>query len=417
MATHIRSLTPEQEALIQPWQDKWLKIGTDTTPVNRPVAEKFLNDVLVIEQKPSNLPIIWVPNPMIMTGLTCVAKAAHNFLQIPVIDALSICYEPVAYREAGGFVTDKFTWYEDWMKAVTKTLIGLGKLTADARSEAIVNARKYSPFSPELFNRYVSLLEVHEDKTLNLLPNQYPKGTVKKCNDETVKKFLVDTITNTWYSHQTTQHWLGYQAAQSFAREVCELELPDDLEKAAVAYQGIAENLTWWFPTTAFVIVSERPSTFVIEDFDLSCRTGPAIEWVDGMRLYYVSGYMLPAHVIEDPQSQALDEMLNEENQEIKRIRIEMYGWDKFMVDTGAKVIDTQVASSLDGKTQWLEALMANEDHTILMTVDPSTGRNYALEVPQSVTTCHDAQKWLLAADQIQNFKINLEEVMPVVRT
>ena len=39
MVTRIEHLTPEQEAAIPAWVDKWIEHGLDTTPADRPKVE------------------------------------------------------------------------------------------------------------------------------------------------------------------------------------------------------------------------------------------------------------------------------------------------------------------------------------------------------------------------------------------
>jgi hypothetical protein len=109
----------------------------------------------------------------------------------------------------------------------------------------------------------------------------------------------------------------------------------------------------------------------------------------------------LPADVIERPESQSVDAIKLESNEEIKRIRIERFagqnteptdGWKRYLSAIGAKVADSRRNDIENTK----EALMKTPDGmSVLVCACPSTARVYALEVAQSVESCEQAQRWL----------------------
>lgn len=100
---------------------------------------------------------------------------------------------------------------------------------------------------------------------------------------------------------------------------------------------------------------------------------------------------MVDEQIVMSPQSQTIEQINNEENQEIKRVRIERYGWRKYLEAVNAKVLNVSVNSFS------MESLMDAHNMKILCTYDPSTGRIYALEVDPECQTCEQAQRYLLA--------------------
>src|SRR5262249_61918315 len=101
----------------------------------------------------------------------------------------------------------------------------------------------------------------------------------------------------------------GYGTARTaFFREVTGLALPRPLWNRARAWEATVESACCWWPTTAFVMVSERPKVIHLErvrrrgpsSHRLHCRTGPALAW-DGWALYRLHGVRVPAKLIEAP--------------------------------------------------------------------------------------------------------------------
>lgn len=63
MKTKIEKLTPEQEALLPVFRDKWLKTGLSTEPADRPRAEAAITEMYKILNRPKPL-FIWAASPM-----------------------------------------------------------------------------------------------------------------------------------------------------------------------------------------------------------------------------------------------------------------------------------------------------------------------------------------------------------------
>ena len=138
-----------------------------------------------------------------------------------------------------------------------------------------------------------------------------------------------------------------------------------------------------------------------------------AVEYADGFKIYAIEGYRVPEQVVLNPSSQTIEEINNEDNEEIKRIRIERYSWDKYLTESNASVVDFWTSPN-----GYLESLMKCGDYKILCTYDPSTGRPYSLEVNEDCNTCEDAQEYLLAPEiALAGLGIKLKSIYPTVRT
>ena len=121
---------------------------------------------------------------------------------------------------------------------------------------------------------------------------------------------------------------------------------------------------------------------------------GPAIE-TNGKTMFFITGVAVPENVVMEPELQTIEEIMSEKNMEIKRIRIDRFGWTNFIEETNAKIID-RVENDIQ---QTSEFLCSAADFTIFVGACPSTARVYAMEVPEKTKTCSEAKEYLSQKD------------------
>jgi hypothetical protein len=122
----------------------------------------------------------------------------------------------------------------------------------------------------------------------------------------------------------------------------------------------------------------------------LHCEDGPACA-NDVENLHFLHGVLMPAYAVVQPESITVQEIKAETNQEVRRLLIEQFGWDRYLSEAGATVIDRRK----NDVEATLEALAQCDGETLLICACPSTARRYALRVPQQIKTCEQAQSWL----------------------
>ncbi len=127
--------------------------------------------------------------------------------------------------------------------------------------------------------------------------------------------------------------------------------------------------------------------------------SGPAILWRDQTKEWFIHGVRVDRQIVMAPETQGIKEMSNEPNQEVKRIRIERYGWDLFLGQADAKVLD-QRRNDIENTR---EVLCEFDGEKFLLAHCTSTPRVYALRVPREVQTCDEAQIWLHSGSRITN--------------
>ena len=143
--------------------------------------------------------------------------------------------------------------------------------------------------------------------------------------------------------------------------------------------------------------MSRNPTQVHWIDGDLHNTSGPAVLYADGWSHYAIGGVAVDEQIVIRPKTQTIMQITKEENEEVKRIRIERYGWEKYIADVKAKVVD-QRRNDIDGTIEAL-FVMAGGMKAFCGRCR-STGRVYFLEVDPSISNCEQSQKWMLGNRQ-----------------
>lgn len=97
-------------------------------------------------------------------------------------------------------------------------------------------------------------------------------------------------------------------------------------------------------PFEQFCVVSDRPARISIDESGRLHDDGDAaIQWRDGLQMHYWHGTFVPGrmeHFVSDPKSLTTRDIEAERNAEMRRLMLEIYGLKRYVLDTGAHVID-----------------------------------------------------------------------------
>jgi len=187
--------------------------------------------------------------------------------------------------------------------------------------------------------------------------------------------------------------WLSFYA---YCLEVLKLDCCKPLEGLI----EMAHVCGWWAPYEELCVLQDRPKLIVRdEEGQLHCEDGKAVEYRDGWGVYAIHGVRMPKWVVEEPEKITVKNIRDEENAEIRRIMRERYGDGRYLVDIGAKVIDSDsvaVDALVPGAECIQRCLMEDDDgRRFLVASDGSTDRVYFMQVPSDIKTCGDAYKAL----------------------
>jgi hypothetical protein len=160
---------------------------------------------------------------------------------------------------------------------------------------------------------------------------------------------LRDYIRKHWAALFGGQFWVGgwywgSPAYVSFFTDICELELPEKIRRSAEAYRGSVESACWWWPHSEFVVVSERPQWIDRDEQGrLHSVTRRAIQWPDGWGLYRIHGVAVPEELVTNPGGITIASIDAERNAELRRVRLEIFGLQRYVRESASEVLDRDV--------------------------------------------------------------------------
>lgn len=253
--------------------------------------------------------------------------------------------------------------------------------------------------------KFLDALQSRKRGKSSLHKNQYFQNALEKLCKISGDKLLktVDTSGLTTLSGSDCfggSGWISWTAFERFFTEVCGLELPVDIEKAAAAYALVNRNSGWfWTLDGAAILVRKHVSISLDEQGRLHNNTGPAISWADGSCLYSLQGVNVPEEWITNTAN--IDPMLalTHANVEQRRVLRDLIGWKRILEVVSVKTVhedkDPSVGTLLEfehgGKVMRFLKMQCATGREFVERVGPDWG-NTALEVA--------ARRWGLEPEQ-----------------
>jgi uncharacterized protein DUF6745 len=368
--SRIDRLSDAQRARVNEWADRWIEIGLRTGSADRERFEAAMRQCYRYAGLPWPDKVVWVPSPLALAlagpALGRTPEAAGGPRQLidgavgyaigqPAASGVRHPVSPAVARAAG-----------DAGAAF------VGRVIEGAVGDAVASA----------------MAEVHR-----------------------VAPELVSARTAGYCSHIAGQFWGdGYlchnPSWMSFLREVCGLEVEDDVWDRARAYEATVESACCWSLLSECVIVSERPveihrelsPTPLIRPWQshrLHREDGPAIVWPDGWGIWAIHGVRVPRQVVEFPETLTIEQIRSEENAEVRRVMVDRYRTERYLRRTGAAMLDDDPTW---GRLWRLD--QADEEPLVMVEVINSTpepdgsSKTYWLCVPPDMSTAQAAVAW-----------------------
>lgn len=209
------------------------------------------------------------------------------------------------------------------------------------------------------------------------------------------KRLLKSKVSAGVFNTYTTYFsiWLGsYAGMYEFARFIG-LDGVDD--------ENITDFIEWCrcvpfvlFDDEGHIYASRRPNEIHLNDEGQPHNDkGMAIKFQNGEGIWVLNGVYVDEQIVMCPETQTIDQIRKEQNEEVKRLRIERYGWERFLYGVNAQLVDEN-QNDIEGTKEFL--YLSNEDSMCcLLCICPSTGKEFALEVPPETRSCREAQSWL----------------------
>jgi hypothetical protein len=154
----------------------------------------------------------------------------------------------------------------------------------------------------------------------------------------------------------------------------------------------------FWIGALEITAVS-RPALRLAGD-DLHCEDGPAVAWPHAARYWFWRGVQVPRKVIEAPDELQPYEISNERNVEVRRVMLERFGWERYLRESGAVLVQQDDYGKL-----W--SLDFEDDEPLVMVeVENSTAepdgsfKTYMLRVPPNIRTARGGVSWTFGMEQ-----------------
>ncbi|REJ68208.1 MAG: hypothetical protein DWQ31_08755 [Planctomycetota bacterium] len=119
-------------------------------------------------------------------------------------------------------------------------------------------------------------------------------------------------------------------------------------------------------------------------------------------------GVRIDERIAFQPEEITGQEVLEEANAELRRVKMERMGFDRFIDEIAPEILDRDTDAGGERKLYRVEL----EDDEPLVCVEvlcPSTGRRYLLRVPPDTQTCHQAVAWTAGFDNPKDYRPLIE--------
>jgi hypothetical protein len=142
-----------------------------------------------------------------------------------------------------------------------------------------------------------------------------------------------------------------------YFNEVCGVAIDRNMHDAA-------ESLGFMWTLDGICFASERPREILRDNQGrLHNDSGMAIRYPSGWGLYRVHGVEVPRDIIEDRASITVARIDAEQNAEVRRVMVELYGAGRYLLDSGARELQRDEAGILYRKE------IANDEPLVMVRV------------------------------------------------
>lgn len=204
------------------------------------------------------------------------------------------------------------------------------------------------------------------------------------------------------------QHDASWLAFYDCFSNVCGLEICNKLRGL-----NLLAECGWWWPFAGAVILTERPNTLLRDDRGrLHNTTGAAVGYPDGFALYAVHGVRVAADIITNHESITIERIAGESNAEVRRVMIERYGVARYLMDSGATIVNH------DGVGILYRHVIPNDEPIVMVRVLNSTPEpDGVMTRDEAIEIFGSAAKAAAGMPATTRWKEYMIRVNPAVRT
>lgn len=347
----IESLTQQQIDAMPGYVERWTAIGRSTEPANPQEAKKY------IDQAYTN---VGLKAPTYHFHLKSPISAVHAIFQVEVLSSFS---------------------------------------DSDTSTDVVGDTSVWLPVFNSVYEQYQAQYNQIEwsKEVYDRMVSKISKAYVQEASKGNEK--LTSLTQHMLYGNQES-FWLSYY--DFFLREFGEQASFCDPIKPFIE---LANHIGWWSAYPDVIFTQERPNKISVnENNQLHCVDGPAVEYPDGHKIYALCNYLVDAVIIENPELITVEMINEQQNTEVRRMMMEIFGMDRYFDEAVEEVIDRDF-TIVDPNTKTMMPRMLvrtkNKD-VFLVGSDGSTERVYympialdALErrLKRKIRTCKEAHE------------------------
>lgn len=225
----------------------------------------------------------------------------------------------------------------------------------------------------------------------SVLENSY--RILKDVTDEIASESRGNT--SAIWGHQMS--WLPF----ALACRLIEPELIEDLDEEIDSRALLHHAALGYMFGKNLAFVCAKPDNITLNDGGQPHNpAGPAATWSDGFACYSYRGTVVPSWFITAPERITMEAITAERNAEYRRVMISIFGEDRFIQESGAKLIHEDSSGQL-----FRQELVGDEALTMVRvknsTAEPDgTYRYYFLRVPPDMVRARQAVAWTFGVDE-----------------
>jgi hypothetical protein len=293
-------------------------------------------------------------------------------------------------------------WAEKW------TAIGLSTAPADFDTATAAALRCYelcnlkrpmvvlrlgSPYAATIGGALAWAFLREHFEVESQVQSQVESQVWSQVQSQVQSQVVAQVVAQATYNDRGGQFWASWCAHVSFVRDV--LGWADPVLERFALDEALTQSCGWvWWHENVLAISDRLCALNRDEQGRLHCANGPSIAYRDGWALHHWHGVLVPDYVIEAPAKITTGAIDDERNAEVRRVMIERYGQERYLLDSGAQLIASDCYGDLYRKS------LLDDEPLVMVRVTNSTPepdgsvKPYFLRVPPDVQTPHEAVAW-----------------------
>ncbi|HEY9787505.1 MAG TPA: hypothetical protein V6D17_19105 [Candidatus Obscuribacterales bacterium] len=367
----------------------WRKIGFATAPADRNQAQEGIRRAYESARLRPPRYIVWVDSPwMGSIAAAILAKAVQSQFESVVRSFFNSFSKRLwnAIDAKGGS-----GWWREVEHQITRAVgMSYGNVAMQIRQAIIAELNGRNIGGAEAGMGVYASQELLDRLTLTLdrqLPGEYTRRIVPIVERGLTSDLANSIMAQTWYCGTGSMD--GDLAFYDFCR-TSGFNFPE-----LGGFLMMAQSCGWWWPFEDICIATERPKLISVDaQGRLHYGKGPAILYPDHWRICAWHGTFVPARFIKWTRNMNVHDIMTEPNIEVRRMMLDIYGLEAFMLASGAQKFQEDECGAL------FRQELGDDEPIVTVRVRNSTPepdghfKYYFLRVPPNTMTAREGVAW-----------------------